>query len=175
MSNQSDRIQYQCTNSTVDPETLEELWKILDNSTNDEFASEINNQYLTSSDEQNSFTEEDIVSASFDDSDIKISAHSVPCNVNYPGDYNFDIAIPTPAKETKSTTWTYSMSLKKLYVKMAASCPVRFHTTTAPPPGCTIRAMPIYVKPEHVNDPVTRCPNHSSSRENNENPRVISP
>jgi len=56
----------------------------------------------------------------------------------------------------------YSESLRKLYVRMAHACPVRFKTASTPPPGSIIRAMPVYIKPEHVQEVVKRCPNHAS-------------
>lgn len=94
---------------------------------------------------------------------------TVPSNTNYPGDYGFEISFATPSKETKSTTWTYSDSLKKLYVRMATTCPVRFKCARQPPAGSIIRSMPIFMKPEHVQEPVKRCPNHATSKEFNEN------
>ena len=56
--------------------------------------------------------------------------------------------------------------LKKLYVRMATTCPVRFKTQRTPPPGCIIRTMPIFMKPEHVQETVKRCPNHAVSKDN---------
>ncbi|XP_029643409.1 tumor protein 63 isoform X3 [Octopus sinensis] len=94
---------------------------------------------------------------------------TVPSNTNYPGDYHFEISFAQPSKETKSTTWTYSDKLDKLYVRMATTCPVRFKTLQTPPSGCQIRAMPIYMKPEHVQEVVKRCPNHATAKEHNEN------
>ncbi|BFZ23853.1 hypothetical protein BsWGS_26891 [Bradybaena similaris] len=93
---------------------------------------------------------------------------TVPCNTDYPGEYGFEISFSQPSKETKSTTWTYSDSLKKLYVRMANTCPVRFKTRSPTPAGTIIRAMPIYMKPEHVQEVVKRCPNHATSKEHNE-------
>lgn len=93
---------------------------------------------------------------------------SVPSNIKYPGDYQFEISFSQPSKETKSTTWTYSEKLDKLYVRMATTCPVRFKTAHSPPSGCQIRAMPIYMKPEHVQEVVKRCPNHATAKEHNE-------
>lgn len=51
---------------------------------------------------------------------------------------------------------------------MATTCPVRFKCTRSPTPGCIIRAMPIFMKPEHVQETVKRCPNHATSKEHNE-------
>jgi hypothetical protein len=53
---------------------------------------------------------------------------------------------------------------------MASSCPVKFRTAFQPPEGTKIRATPIYVKPEHVQEVVQRCLNHAAGKENNENP-----
>jgi hypothetical protein len=45
---------------------------------------------------------------------------------------------------------------------------VRFKTALPPPLGTVIRAMPVYVKPEHVQEVVKRCPNHATTKEHNE-------
>lgn len=62
----------------------------------------------------------------------------------------------------------YSEQVKKLYVRMSTACPIRFKAQRAPPPGSVIRALPIYVKPEHVQEVVKRCPNHATTKEYNE-------
>ncbi|KAL8578311.1 hypothetical protein ACOMHN_005702 [Nucella lapillus] len=87
---------------------------------------------------------------------------SVPEFSDYPGEYSFEISFAPPSKETKSTTWTHSPSLKKLYVRMATTCPVRFKTGVMAPQGSIIRAMPVFSKPEHCQEVVKRCPNHAS-------------
>lgn len=51
---------------------------------------------------------------------------------------------------------------------MATTCPVRFKTHSQAPMGSFIRAMPIFMKPEHVQEVVKRCPNHAVSKEFNE-------
>ena len=95
-------------------------------------------------------------------------APTVPSSTPYCGNYGFLISFQEQMKGTKSATWTYSHDLKKLFVRMAVSCPISFRTSCAPPPGSVIRATPIYVKAEHVQEPVKRCPNHSTSPEFNE-------
>ncbi|KAK2165777.1 hypothetical protein LSH36_45g04026 [Paralvinella palmiformis] len=95
-------------------------------------------------------------------------SQSVPSSTAYRGDYNFEISFEHQTKETKATTWTYSESLGKLYVRMATTCPIRFRTSSEVPPGAVIRALPVYMRPEHVQDAVRRCPNHATSTENNE-------
>jgi len=65
---------------------------------------------------------------------------------------------------------------------MGSTCPIRFRTCAAaagrqpvsgagswPPDGCLIRAVAVYMRPEHVREVVTRCPNHATTRELNEN------
>jgi len=68
---------------------------------------------------------------------------------------------------------------------MGSTCPIRFRTTSSssgaashrpgmsagssPPDGCLIRAVAVYMRPEHVREVVTRCPNHATTRELNEN------
>lgn len=53
---------------------------------------------------------------------------------------------------------------------MSSTCPIRFRTSAGrPPPDAVIRATPVYMKPEHVHELVTRCPNHATTREYNEN------
>ncbi|XP_064642871.1 tumor protein 63-like isoform X2 [Lineus longissimus] len=96
-------------------------------------------------------------------------APSVPSNTDYAGKYGFDVSFAQQMKETKSTTWTYSELIKKLFVRIATTCPIRFKTAANPPHGCIIRAMPIFMKPEHVQEVVKRCPNHATTREHNEN------
>lgn len=99
----------------------------------------------------------------------KFNPHSVPSSTNYPGQYGFQMAFSPPIKDTKSTTWTYSSSANKLYVRMAASCPIQFRTTSTPPQGTIIRATAIYKEPQHIQDVVRRCPNHATSQQHNEN------
>lgn len=57
-------------------------------------------------------------------------------------------------------SFQYSHSLNKLFVKMNVTCPIRFKCDTLPPSGSVIRAIPVYKRPEHVTEVVTRCPNH---------------
>ncbi len=93
---------------------------------------------------------------------------TVPSNASYAGRYGFEISFEHQPKDTKSTTWTYSPAVKKLFVRMATACPIRTKTTVPPPAGTYIRAMPLFIKPEHVQEVVKRCPNHSSSRDLND-------
>lgn len=87
----------------------------------------------------------------------------VPTNTNFPGEYNFGISFEQqPEKTTKSTSWTYSDSLDKLFVVHKKACPVKFRVDENVPIGCYIRALPLFTKAEHLQEPVRRCPNHSA-------------
>ena len=55
----------------------------------------------------------------------------------------------------------YSPVLKKLFVDKDKACPVMFKLSSEPPPGSYIRAMPIFKKPEYIQEPVRRCSNHA--------------
>ena len=47
-------------------------------------------------------------------------------------------------------------------MRFGQSCPFRFRTSVSPPSGTVLRAMPIYVRPQHVQEPVKRCPTHAT-------------
>jgi len=55
----------------------------------------------------------------------------------------------------------YSEKLSKVFVRFDAFCPFLFSSTTATPPGCVLRAMPKFVKPQHMHEVVKRCPHHA--------------
>jgi len=87
---------------------------------------------------------------------------SIPANTDYPGEFDFQIDFGELTEYApKSAQYTYSKSLNKLFVKMSVTCPIRFKCAARlPPAGCLIRAIPVFKRPEHVTDIVTRCPNH---------------
>jgi len=71
----------------------------------------------------------------------------------------------TPTNPTYCYT-QHSDELGKLYVRLGAACPFVYRTSAgstpaaAPPRGSVVRALPVYMRPEHVRDVVRRCPNH---------------
>lgn len=55
----------------------------------------------------------------------------------------------------------YSEVLRKVFVRFGQSCPFRFRTSICPPTGTLLRAMPIYTRPQHIQEVVKRCPHHA--------------
>lgn len=52
----------------------------------------------------------------------------IVCNTDFPGMYSFDLGFEEEKGPlTKSAQWTYSATLKKLFVKMRCIVPLRFH------------------------------------------------
>ena len=66
----------------------------------------------------------------------------------------------TLQRAPKSAPYTWSTSLRKLFVKMDTPCPVNIRMTSHPPQGSVIKVTPVYRKNEHYGEVVERCPNH---------------
>ena len=79
--------------------------------------------------------------------------HTNPCM--YSIDHTNPCIYSIPLATQTYSSWLFiqhSASLKKLYVRMATTCPVRFKTETQAPQGAFIRAMPVFSKPEHCQE-----------------------
>merc|ERR1712168_804563 len=88
----------------------------------------------------------------------------IPGTTVYEGDYGFRISFAPQMKETKSAQWTFSLMLHKLFTRINAACPIRFQCAyKLPPSGTILRALPIYMQPEHMCEAVVRCPVHAAS------------
>jgi len=88
----------------------------------------------------------------------------IPGTTVYEGECGFRISFAPQMKETKSAQWTYSSMLHKLFTRINAACPIRFQCAyKLPPSGTVLRALPIYMQPEHVCEAVVRCPVHAAS------------
>jgi len=88
----------------------------------------------------------------------------IPGTTVYEGDYGFRISFAPQMKETKSAQWTYSIMLHKLFTRINAACPIRFQCAyKLPPSGTVLRALPIYMQPEHMCEAVVRCPVHAAA------------
>ncbi|KAJ7393406.1 Tumor protein 63 [Desmophyllum pertusum] len=88
----------------------------------------------------------------------------IVCNTDFPGMYGFDLYFEEEkSPPTKSAQWTYSPSLKKLFVKMRCIVPLRVKLQVFPPvpaPGFYVRVVVIYRQPDHYREIIERCPNH---------------
>jgi len=88
----------------------------------------------------------------------------IPGTTVYEGECGFRISFAPQMKETKSAQWTYSTMLHKLFTRINAACPIRFQCAyKLPPSGTVLRALPIYMQPEHMCEAVVRCPVHAAS------------
>jgi len=88
----------------------------------------------------------------------------IPGTTVYEGECGFRISFAPQMKETKSAQWTYSGMLHKLFTRINAACPIRFQCAyKLPPSGTILRALPIYMQPEHVCEAVVRCPVHAAT------------
>ncbi|XP_031556194.1 cellular tumor antigen p53-like isoform X3 [Actinia tenebrosa] len=93
---------------------------------------------------------------------------TIPSTTEYPGDLGFSLSFgPVTESASKSATWTYSESCKKLYVNLASFCPIKFKTDHQPPPGCYLRAVAVFKGSTNLHDIVKRCPNHSQPSSDN--------
>ncbi|XP_067947722.1 cellular tumor antigen p53-like isoform X2 [Watersipora subatra] len=90
----------------------------------------------------------------------------IPSLQPFGGAYNFQFEFGKQPKDTKSAAWTYSAIMNKLYAQKDLSCPIRFRINAD---GIAhrlfLRAMPVYTKPEFLQEVVKRCPNHVQAPE----------
>jgi len=56
----------------------------------------------------------------------------------------------------------YSEKLRKVFVRFDAACPFLFSSSPSTPRDCVVRAMPIFLRPQHAQEVVRRCPHHTS-------------
>ncbi|XP_066266883.1 cellular tumor antigen p53-like [Branchiostoma lanceolatum] len=100
------------------------------------------------------------------------TSSDVPSTTVYPGPFSFQVAFPpqTLKPKSKKLAWTWSQPCKMLYADFNKICPFNFKTVRPPPAGCLIRAMPVYLKHEHIGLPVKRCPTHRENDFNNADP-----
>ena len=87
---------------------------------------------------------------------------------SYQGIYQFRLVIKSSSSEAsyrKSTPWTFSQHLNKLYCLPAAVCPVGVSVCSSPPLGTIVRAEALYASVQHAHERVARCENHKMRRE----------
>lgn len=95
---------------------------------------------------------------------------AVPVCTSYPGEFGFAVTLEKQQKQTKSANWIYFPDLQKLFVKINKPCPFLFKSAKKPPTGSVIRALPVFLNPEHIQEVVRRCPTHRTIRDTGESP-----
>jgi len=86
----------------------------------------------------------------------------LPDTTIFPGPCNFQLYLgPHTDSATKSADYTFSTSLKKLYVQRGAHCPFKFKTSSPPPPNSYVKIIPVFKGTHVLSEPVRRCSNHA--------------
>lgn len=89
-----------------------------------------------------------------------------PTTTSFEGEYDFYINCAPQKKMLKAASWAYDEKCRKLYAKCDMVCPIQVHTKKEPPKGTILRAMPVYLQPEHARDVVFRCKFHKEEENN---------
>ncbi|RNA06799.1 tumor 63 isoform X7 [Brachionus plicatilis] len=127
--------------------------------------SQVLNSYLNTN-EQNSLIEFDAFQNIVSPLDSGPPTSNLPSIDSFSGPYNFNISIlSSEAPVKKSTSWTFSHKLNKLYCHPNVACPIDVSVSSLPPSGSIVRATPVFSKYEHIEQIVTRCENHKKSKE----------
>ncbi|XP_014606682.1 PREDICTED: cellular tumor antigen p53 [Polistes canadensis] len=96
----------------------------------------------------------------------------IPSNEEFPGHLKFQLLLPN---QNTSKNLMYSQSLKKVYINMEQTLPIRFKWDP-PVDGLYLRTSMVFSLDQYRNDPVHRCHNHMAlSNPSNQdiNPRII--
>ncbi|KAF0292522.1 Tumor protein p73 [Amphibalanus amphitrite] len=91
---------------------------------------------------------------------------SAPAVNRWPGVHAFQVTVyqrlGTPAG--RQPPYAYSRAAGKLYTDMLVAVPFRFsYTAVGDPRRLEIRAQPVYLDAQHVQNPVRRCPHHQDA------------
>lgn len=98
------------------------------------------------------------------DSTVKPSTSNVeelPCLNEYPGQFDFQLYLPNEASAPHR--WTFSKSLKKIFIDIEKVLALQFkwlYSELKPDVQLYVRALPVYTSPDWLAEPVTRCPLH---------------
>ncbi|XP_065571863.1 cellular tumor antigen p53-like [Artemia franciscana] len=83
----------------------------------------------------------------------------------YKGEFGFEVAFEENGQSTKSCSWTYSSSLKRLYVKDKTVIPFLLKVMSYAPyvdENLYVRAQLQFSDRQYLQDIVSRCPNHTT-------------
>lgn len=90
------------------------------------------------------------------------SCGQIPATSVFEGYCGFDVTCASQTKSTKSVSWTYNESRRKLFANMGVVCPFRISVTRPPPEGTVVRVMAVYAQPNDAMHVVKRCLVHKS-------------
>ena len=97
---------------------------------------------------------------------------SIPVKEEFPGRHNFQVSL---ANQDSSKHWVYSQTLKKVFINMEETLPLRFKWEP-PIDGFLLRTAMVFSLDQYASDPVRRCHNHmapNNSSNRDIDPRVI--
>uniref|UniRef100_A0A224YVL2 Cellular tumor antigen p53-like n=1 Tax=Rhipicephalus zambeziensis TaxID=60191 RepID=A0A224YVL2_9ACAR len=86
----------------------------------------------------------------------------IPATSAFEGDWGFDVSCASQTKSTKSVSWTYNETRRKLFANMGVVCPFQVSVTKPPPEGAVVRVMAVYAQPDDARHVVKRCLVHKS-------------
>ena len=92
-----------------------------------------------------------------------------PIREEFPGCYNFQFSL---ANQDSSKHWVYSPTLRKVFINMEETLPLRFKWEP-PLDGLRLRTAMVFSLDQYASDPVRRCHNHMAT--NNTNNRDVDP
>uniref|UniRef100_L7M288 p53 DNA-binding domain-containing protein n=1 Tax=Rhipicephalus pulchellus TaxID=72859 RepID=L7M288_RHIPC len=90
------------------------------------------------------------------------SGGQIPATSVFEGNWGFDVSCASQTKSTKSVSYTYNESRRKLFANMGVVCPFRVSVTKPPPEGAVVRVMAVYAQPNDAMHVVKRCLVHKS-------------
>lgn len=81
---------------------------------------------------------------------------AIPIKEEFPGRYNFQVSL---GNLDSSKNWVYSQVLKKVFINMEETLPLRFKWEP-PEDGLLLRTAMVFSLDQYASDPVKRCHNH---------------
>ncbi|KAK1122735.1 hypothetical protein K0M31_009177 [Melipona bicolor] len=81
---------------------------------------------------------------------------AIPIKEEFPGRYNFQVSL---GNLDSSKNWVYSQVLKKVFINMEETLPLRFKWEP-PEDGLLLRTAMVFSLDQYASDPVRRCHNH---------------
>ncbi|XP_076759707.1 p53 isoform X1 [Xylocopa sonorina] len=81
---------------------------------------------------------------------------AIPVKEEFAGHYNFQVSL---ANQDSSKHWVYSQTLKKVFINMEETLPLRFKWEP-PEDGFVLRTAMVFSLDQYASDPVRRCHNH---------------